>query len=50
MSFEKIAEEVSHKTVITTMKHYSYDTLEDEENKRILNRGLNIRTAQSNQK
>lgn len=45
MSFEKIAEEVGHKSVITTMKHYSYDTLADEENKRILNRGLNIRTA-----
>lgn len=45
MSFEKIAEEVGHKSVITTIKHYSYDTLEDEENKRILNRGLNIRTA-----
>lgn len=45
MSFEKIAEEVGHKSVITTMKHYSYDTLADEENKRILNRGLNIKTA-----
>ena len=44
MSFEKIAEEVGHKSVITTMKHYSYDTLEDAENKRILNRGLNIKT------
>ena len=44
MSFEKIAEEVGHKSVTTTMKHYSYDTLADEENKRILNRGLNIRT------
>ena len=45
MSFEKIAEEVGHKSVITTMKNYSYDTLDDEENKRILNRGLNIKTA-----
>lgn len=45
MSFEKIAEEVGHKSVTTTMKHYSFDTLADEENKRILNRGLNIRTT-----
>ncbi len=45
MSFEKIAEEVGHKSVTTTMKHYSFDTLADEENKRILNRGLNIRTV-----
>lgn len=45
MSFEKIAEEVGHKSVITTMKHYSFDTLADEENKRILNHGLNIRTT-----
>ncbi len=45
MSFEKIAEEVGHKSVTTTMKHYSFDTLEDAENKRILNQGLNIRTA-----
>ena len=45
MSFEKIADEVGHKSVITTMKHYSFDTLADEENKNILNHALNIRTA-----
>lgn len=45
MSFERIAEEVGHKSVTTTMKHYSFDTLSDIENKCILNRGLNVRTA-----
>ena len=45
LSFEKIAEEVGHKSVITTMLNYSFDTLEDEENKRIINKGLNIHTA-----
>ncbi len=45
MSFEKIADEVGHKSVITTMLNYSFDTLEDEENKRIINKGLNIHTA-----
>lgn len=45
LSFEKIAEEVGHKSVITTMLNYSFDTLENEENKRIINKGLNIHTA-----
>lgn len=49
MSFEKIAEEVGHKSVITTMQNYSYDTLEDAENKRILNQGLNIFTVQTSE-
>ena len=43
MSFEKIREEVGHKSVLTTANHYLYDTEEDEENRRILNKGLNIR-------
>lgn len=43
MSFEKIREEVGHKSVLTTAKHYLYDTKEDVENRRILNKGLNIR-------
>lgn len=45
MSFEKIAEEVGHKSVLTTMLNYSYDTVDDETNRKILNAGLNIRTA-----
>ena len=45
MSFEKIAEEVGHKSVITTMQNYSFDTQDDLENKRILNHGLNIATV-----
>ena len=45
MSFERIAEEVGHKSVLTTMQNYSYDTLDDLENRRILNSGLNIATA-----
>lgn len=44
MSFEKIREEVGHKSVLTTANHYFYDTREDEENRRMLNQGLNIRT------
>ena len=47
MSFERIAEEVGHKSVLTTMQNYSYDTLDDLENRRILNSGLNIITAQN---
>lgn len=43
MSFEKIREEVGHKSVLTTANHYLYDTEEDVENRRILNKGLNIR-------
>ena len=43
MSFEKIREEVGHKSILTTANHYLYDTEEDEENRRILNKGLNIR-------
>ena len=42
MSFEKIAEEVGHKSIITTMNHYSYDTLDAEQNRTILNKGLKI--------
>jgi len=45
MSFEKIAEEVGHKSVLTTMLNYSFDTVDDETNRKILNAGLNIRTA-----
>ena len=45
MSFEKISEYVGHKSVLTTMLNYSYDTYEDEVNKRLLNAGLNMRTA-----
>jgi cyanate lyase len=42
MSFEKIAEEVGHQSVATTMNNYSYDVNTDEENRRILNQGLNF--------
>lgn len=45
MSFEKIREEVGHKSILTTANHYLYDTEEDEENRRILNKGLNILTT-----
>ena len=45
MSFEKIAEEVGHKSVLTIIANYSYDTEEDETNIQILNTALNIRTA-----
>lgn len=45
VSFEKLAEEIGHKSVLTTMLNYSYDTLEDEENKQLINKGLNIHTA-----
>ena len=45
VSFEKIAEEVGHKSVLTTMLNYSFDTQDDEENKRLINKGLNIHTA-----
>lgn len=44
MSFEKIAEEVGHKSVTTTMQNYSFDVNSDEENRRILNSGLNVFT------
>lgn len=47
MSFERIAEEVGHKSVFTTMQNYSYDTLDDLENRRILNSGLNIITVRN---
>ena len=43
--FEKIAEEVGHKSVLTTMLNYSFDTQDDAENKRLINKGLNIHTA-----
>ncbi len=42
MSFEKIAEEVGHQSVITTMNNYSFDVNSDEENRKILNKGLNM--------
>ncbi len=42
MSFEKIAEEVGHQSVITTMNNYSFDVNSDEENRRILNNSLNF--------
>lgn len=45
MSFEKIQELVGHKSVLTTIEHYLYDTEEDIENRRILNECLNIRTS-----
>ena len=45
MSFEKIQELVGHKSVLTTITHYLYDTEEDVENRRILNECLNIRTS-----
>lgn len=45
VSFEKIAEEVGHKSVLTTMLNYSFDTQDDAENKRLINKGLNIHTA-----
>lgn len=45
VSFEKITEEVGHKSVLTTMLNYSFDTQDDEENKRLINKGLNIHTA-----
>lgn len=31
MSFEKIAEEVGHQSVLTTMNNYSFDVNSDEE-------------------
>lgn len=45
VSFEKIAEEVGHKSVLTTMLNYSFDTQSDAENKRLINKGLNIHTT-----
>ena len=45
MSFEKIREEVGHKSVLTTANHYFFDTQGDLENRRMLNQGLNIRTT-----
>lgn len=45
MSFEKIREEVGHKSVLTTANHYFYDTQDDVENRKILNMGLNLRTV-----
>ena len=40
MSFEKIAEEVGHKQIQTTMNNYSFDVRDNEENRRILNSAL----------
>ena len=37
MSYEKIAEYVGHKSVLTTQKHYSYDLESDKRNKEIMN-------------
>lgn len=39
--------QVGHKSVLTTMQNYSYDTLDALENRRILNSGLNIITVQN---
>lgn len=44
MSFEKIAEQVGHKSVLTTMENYSYDVEDDATNHQITNAALNIRT------
>ena len=40
MSFEKIAEEVGHQQIQTTMNNYSFDVNTNEENLRMLNDGL----------
>ena len=40
MSFEKIAEEVGHKQVQTTMNSYSFDVATNEENRRYINTAL----------
>lgn len=45
MSFEKIREEVGHKSILTTADHYCYDTQDDKTNLEILNRGLNLRVV-----
>lgn len=45
MSFEKIREEVGHKSVLTTANHYLYDTQDDITNLEILNKGLNLRVV-----
>ena len=45
MSFEKIREEVGHKSVLTTANHYCYDTQDDIINLEILNKGLNMRVV-----
>lgn len=37
--------EFGHKSVLTTMLNYSFDTQDDAENKRLTNKGLNIHTA-----
>ena len=38
--FEKIAEEVGHQQIQTTMNNYSFDVNTNEENLRMLNDGL----------
>lgn len=43
MSFEKIAEEVGHQQIQTTMNNYSFDVNTNEDNIRMLNAGLNFR-------
>lgn len=43
MSFEKIREEVGHKSILTTANHYCYDTQDDMDNLEMLNKGLNLR-------
>lgn len=43
MSFEKIREEVGHKSILTTANHYCYDTQDDVDNRKLLNQGLNLR-------
>ena len=45
MSFEKIAEEVGHQQIQTTMNNYSFDVNTDEENLRMMNAGLNLRPS-----
>lgn len=45
MSFEKIREEVGHKSILTTANHYCYDTQDDVANLEILNKGLNLRVV-----
>ena len=44
-SFEKIREQVGHKSVLTTANHYLYDVEEDIENRKILNQALSFRSV-----
>lgn len=47
MSFEKIAEEVGHQQIQTTMNNYSFDVNTNEENLRLMNDGLRLRQKRS---